>query len=76
MAEVGIDAERTQQKVPEVIARDLHDVQSTVWAIQHSLQLTNEPLPAFLKHVYSLLSSRDRVTQTLHAIAAHFVLQS
>ena len=70
LAEVGIDAERTQQKVPQAIARDLLDVQSTVWAIQQALQLTDEQLPAFFKkHTYSLLYTPDRVAQTLQTVA-------
>ena len=70
LTSVGVDAERVQQKAPKVMARQLNQVQSTVWAIQTVLQLKEEQLPAFFKrHVYSLLGSQERAGQTLQAVA-------
>ena len=70
LASLGVDAERIQQRMPRALARRLSDVQHTVWAIQHVLQLTDEQLPAFFKqHPYSLLYSPDRVVQTLQTVA-------
>ena len=70
LASVGIDAARIQQKAPMVMARKLHDVQSTVQAIQQGLLLVDEELPAFFKrHLYSLRYSPDRVAHSLQVIA-------
>ncbi|KAL3162627.1 hypothetical protein ABBQ38_008673 [Trebouxia sp. C0009 RCD-2024] len=38
LASVGIDAEKIQKRAPQVLARQLHQVQNTVWAIQQALQ--------------------------------------
>ena len=67
---LGVDAEMVQQKAPRVMTRQLKQVQSTVWAIQQALHLTDEHLPAFFKrHFYSLQGSPERAAQTLHAVA-------
>ena len=67
---LGVDAARVQQKAPKVMTRQLKQVQSTVWAVQQALQLTDEQLPAFLKRHYNiLLSSPERAVQTLSAVA-------
>lgn len=67
---LGVDAARVQQKAPRIMTRQLTQVQSTVWAIQETLQLKDEQLPAFLKrHFYSLQSSPERAAQTLQAVA-------
>ena len=70
LSDVGVDAERAQRKAPQIMTRQLKQVQSTVWAIQQVLQLTDEQLPVFLKrHVYSLQGSPERAVQTLQAVA-------
>ena len=67
---LGVDAERIQQKAPHVMARKLNQVQSTVWAIQRALQLTDKQLLAFLKrHVYSLQILPERAALTLQTVA-------
>ena len=66
----GIGAERVQQKVPRVMARQLNEVQSTVQAIQQGLHLTSDQLPAFFNRpFYSLWYSPDRAAQALQKLA-------
>ncbi|KAL3162593.1 hypothetical protein ABBQ38_008641 [Trebouxia sp. C0009 RCD-2024] len=70
LASIGADAERVQHQVPDVMVRPLDQVQSTVWAVQQVLQLTDDQLPAFLKrHAGCLLFTPARVGQTLHTVA-------
>ncbi|KAL3162646.1 hypothetical protein ABBQ38_008691 [Trebouxia sp. C0009 RCD-2024] len=70
LVSVGIDAEKIQEQMPGVMARQLAQVQSTVRAIQQGLQLTNEQLASvFKRHQVSLLCSPERVGQTLQAVA-------
>ena len=70
LTSVGIDAERTQQKAPIAMGRQLKDVQSTVEAIQQGLMLMDEQLPDFFKrHVYCLQYSPDHVAHTLQVVA-------
>ncbi|KAL3162621.1 hypothetical protein ABBQ38_008668 [Trebouxia sp. C0009 RCD-2024] len=70
LASIGADAERIQQQVPQVMARPLDQVQSTVWAVQHILQLTDNQLPTFLKrHAFGLRYTPERVGQTIHTVA-------
>ena len=70
LADKGVDVDRIQQKAPQVMARDLKEVQNTVWAIQQALELTDEQLPAFFeRHFYSLLFSPEHVARILHTVA-------
>lgn len=70
LSDLRVDAERIQQKAPHVMARQLSQVQSTVWAIQQALQLTDKQLPAFFKrHFYSLQILPERAAQTLQTVA-------
>ena len=47
LASTGADVDKIQQKVPQVMARPLDQVQSTVWAVQQLLDLTDDKLPCF-----------------------------
>ena len=70
LVSIGVDAEKIQQKAPLVLARQLSEVQSTVQAMQQTLQLTDAQLSAFFKrHLYSLLYSHERVARTLQTLA-------
>ena len=70
LASLGLDAKTIQQKVPRVMARQLNEVQSVVWAIQQVLQLTDEQLPSFFRtHRTSLKYSAERVAHTLQTVA-------
>lgn len=66
----GVDAERIQQRFPQVMARPLSKVQSTVQFIQQQLRLKDEQLPAYFdRHYMSLQYTPVRVARTLQAVA-------
>ncbi|KAL3162626.1 hypothetical protein ABBQ38_15490 [Trebouxia sp. C0009 RCD-2024] len=70
LASVGVDAEKIQKQAPRVMTRQLSQVQSTLWAMQELLQLTDEQLPAlFSQQKYCLLRTPEYAAQTLNTLA-------